>query len=198
MGTLGTHGTPYLLPNGFDRADDALRSEAARCRGDERAILNRRCVDRDLRPPAPNWTAHMRSLRVDPSAAARSNDGYPIRHGPIRHRGGHTKFFQTRACSSPCPHPPSAPHGCPRESEARHRHRAARTRPSRSFFCDPRSRFGGAERPRRHVERPPGCARGMIKLALRAIPTYTRGAMPGSHPGMRQTHSIIAERFGRS
>ena len=89
MGTLGTHGTPYLLPNGFDRADDALRSEAARCRGDERAILNRRCVDRDLRPPAPNWTAHMRSLRVDPSAAARSNDGYPIRHGPIRHRMPH-------------------------------------------------------------------------------------------------------------
>jgi hypothetical protein len=112
--------------------------------------------------------------------------------------GCRTKFYQTRACSSPCPHPPSAPHGCPRESEARHRHRAARTRPSRSFFCDPRSRFGGAERPRRHVERPPGCARGMIKLAFRAIPTYTRGAMPGSHPGMRQTHSIIAERFGRS
>ena len=162
MGTLGTHGTPYLLPNGFDRADDALRSEAARCRGDERAILNRRCVDRDLRPPAPNWTQHTCDHCASTQAQRReATMGIP--YGMVQYDiGCHTKFYQTRACSSPCPHPPSAPHGCPRESEARHRHRAARTRPSRSFFCDPRSRFGGAERPRRHVERPPGCARGMI------------------------------------
>ena len=85
MGTLGTHGTPYLLPNGFDRADDALRSEAARCRGDERAILNRRCVDRDLRPPAPNWTAHMRSLRV----------GRPKRSGAKQRWVSHTAWSNT-------------------------------------------------------------------------------------------------------
>ena len=96
MGTLGTHGTPYLLPNGFDRADDALRSEAARCRGDERAILNRRCVDRDLRPPPGTELDGTHAITARRSTQAqRCEATMGIPYGMVQYDiGCHTKFYQ--------------------------------------------------------------------------------------------------------